>query len=314
MRSKIVCGWVVAAVIVVAMGLQGVLVGQAEGAWIWGKFTNFEVCNLTREPVNDFELILTRITCEDIVGYYPGWGYPPTCDPLPGGRIRIKWQGDDIPPCLDPPCRPPNHPSCPHFGVRLRPCAPDPCVVSASWTQDSTVVVRLPFAWQVWTGSLACPVEDVILWESCWEPFLDEFPIPPPEFPLRITRRWALSPEVIELQYLMFDETREGLQEVGRDLDWTPLDPEPLSAGGELRLPIQTDIPGGDAAALVIYSVAPLDDAKLTIETTGEDVELAAGVPFLWVISEAELSAEKPDTLYCPVGPSTWGRIKTLLR
>jgi hypothetical protein len=290
-----------AAVIVVVMSLLGLPVGQAEGAWLKGQLANFDVHNFTEDEVNDFELELRGkcLSCDDIVWYYTGpmaHGWVAECEDLCPGPpeeclscgVIIRWKGERyIGPC-----------NWLHLGVEFGPCVPEIIQVTrATWTKDGTPTATVPFPWQSWQGTIDCPVWDVIR--------------PDLEFTVEVTRTWAVLQEAIPLESL----TREMVSPILERLVAEPVDGRqgedaqaiPLSPGEEtLSLEMRTD-PPGDAAALVMYSVA------------SEEIDPEA--PFLWVISEALLSPERtwwcPEfdcEEPCPVEPSTWGQIKTLLK
>ena len=252
MRSKVVHWWVMAVVIVAAIGLQSLLIGQAEGAWIKSALYNFDVHNFTDQPVNDFELVLEGISCNDISGYYRGWGYPPRCEDVKDG-VRIVWEGEAIDNC-----------TWVHLGVRLTPGAPESRVISATWTLDGEAVATVPFPWQTWEGTDECPVIALI-----W---------PDPEFTVEITRSWAVLQQVIPLDSLNQETVLTVLEQVPEDRQGRDSEPVRLAPGdAPIRLEIQTDPDRGDASMLVDWFVALPQSPK---------------EPVLWFIAEAELSPE----------------------
>lgn len=169
------------------------LPGRVEAQPITGIMSGFEVTNHCGEPADDFHLIVTGVSCEDVLDMRMprGWGFD--CQTLPDGSTHFQWTG----------LFPIYEGQSAFFGLELAG-SPDWRVDCAYWTSGGRLLLPM-VSWpnQRWNAATGQFVDIV----NGYRPPLNPF--------VFIQRETALSPLGFPLPFLTWNETQ--------GLPWQPV-------------------------------------------------------------------------------------------
>jgi hypothetical protein len=181
----------VAGIVLVAASFS--LVGQPV---VYQYLSNFDVLNNSNSCYDDFELYFDPYDCSCFVGWFPGWGTPPTITPIPPwDTCLVRWA--DPVNCVKPGDKV-------HFGLIIdqmrQECYRPPKCIAAYWTCHGIPVQPVPIPFQFWNVG-----DDYVIDIVTYGPNCCVLPHRNPEY-VSIDRWFTVLDEPLVLEEMMWDE------------------------------------------------------------------------------------------------------------